>query len=91
MREKIIDTSGSNAFLSASAVCVFRTRNRLIDEERLKAEEAQRKVILNLNASGAVARLFIQAKERRLPRRPHRPPPGEERVREATGIFLLFS
>lgn len=38
---------------------------RLIDEERLKAEEAQRKVILNLNASGAVARLTLQAQERR--------------------------
>ncbi|CAM9911722.1 unnamed protein product, partial [Scytosiphon promiscuus] len=39
--------------------------DRLIDEERLKAEEAQRKVILNLNASGAVARLILQAQERR--------------------------
>ena len=41
-------------------------RARLIDEERLKAEEFQRKAILNLNASGAVSRLFIQAQERRL-------------------------
>lgn len=40
-------------------------RVRLIDEERLKAEEAQRKAILNLNASGAVARLILQAQERR--------------------------
>lgn len=39
--------------------------HRLIDEERLKAEEAQRKAILNLNASGAVARLILQAQERR--------------------------
>lgn len=43
---------------------VFLCTPRLIDEERLKAEEAQRKVILNLNASGAVARLMIQAKAR---------------------------
>lgn len=37
----------------------------MIDEERLKAEEAQRKVILNLHASAAVARLMLQAKDRR--------------------------
>lgn len=42
--------------------CIARVR--LIDEERLKSEEAQRKTILNLNALGAVARLILEAQGR---------------------------
>lgn len=52
--------------LSTFLLIAFEPR-RLIDEERLKAIEAQRKTILNLNASGAVARLLLEAKERRRP------------------------
>ncbi|CAN0194705.1 unnamed protein product, partial [Discosporangium mesarthrocarpum] len=39
--------------------------DRLIDEERLKAEEAQRKVLLNMNASAAVQRLTVELNMRR--------------------------
>ncbi|CAM9939151.1 unnamed protein product, partial [Ectocarpus sp. 13 AM-2016] len=65
-----IETSGGGSRLGGGGaegrwLSMDQILDRLIDAERLKAEEAQRKAILNLNASGAVARLVLQAKERR--------------------------
>ncbi|CAM9821116.1 unnamed protein product, partial [Ectocarpus fasciculatus] len=64
-----IETSGGGSRLGGGGaegrwLSMDQILDRLIDAERLKAEEAQRKAILNLNASGAVARLILQAKER---------------------------
>ncbi|CAM9157665.1 unnamed protein product, partial [Choristocarpus tenellus] len=57
--------AGARGSIQGGWLTMDQILDRLIDEERLKAEEAQRIVLLNMNASAAIERLVVELEDRR--------------------------